>query len=222
MRPTGWDVLDLDSDPTPGDPWQIRSLVRSATAMAEDAAKAHSAVRSLASDGAVLAWVGLAGEVFQGAIDDFPVQLGKLRDSYDQAADALDLWASQLDGVQGTADRALEQGRQAQAEIDALSAQLATARSAASNAAAASDRLDDQPEGGQPPTPDQLRAATRNLQAAQGQVGALTSSLSGAQSQLDAAKRMARQARELRISTARTVKHKLHDASDAGIAPKSR
>jgi hypothetical protein len=25
-RPTDWNVLDLDHDPTPGDPWRIKEL----------------------------------------------------------------------------------------------------------------------------------------------------------------------------------------------------
>lgn len=221
-RPTGWHVLSMSEDPTPGDPFRVRVLARSAGQMAADAAAAHSAVRSLASDGAVLSWVGLAGDVFRGAIDDFPVQLGKLQDSYEQAADALGFWAGRLDEVQSTADRALEQGKQAQYEIDALSAQLASARSQVSSAAAASQRLGDQPPGVPPPSPEQVRAATRDLNAAQDRVGSLSSSLTGAQSRLDAATRMAEQARELRQSSARTVKHRLEAASDAGIAPKSR
>lgn len=27
-RPTGWDVLDLDEDPTPGDAWTVADLQR--------------------------------------------------------------------------------------------------------------------------------------------------------------------------------------------------
>lgn len=221
-RPTGWHVLDMGEDPTPGDPYRVRVLARSAGRMADDAADAHAAVRSLASDGAVLSWVGLAGDVFRGAIEDFPTQLAKLQDSYEQAAAALDSWASRLDDVQSTADRALEQGKQAQAEIDSLESMLAGARSQAASAAAASDRLADQGGSAPPPSPEQLRAATRSLDAAQDRVGSLSTSLSGAQSRLSAAKRMAEQARELKRSTARTVKQRLYDASDAGVQPKSR
>lgn len=54
MRPSDWQVLDLDRDPTPGEPYRIGVLARSASQLAEDAAAAERDVRSLAGDGAVL------------------------------------------------------------------------------------------------------------------------------------------------------------------------
>jgi uncharacterized protein YukE len=95
--------LDLPGDPTPGDPGRVRVLARSAGRMAEDAEDAHRAVRGLAGDGAVLTWLGAAGDVFRGALDDFPPMLDKLHDSYDQAADALRWWAGRLEDLQAGA-----------------------------------------------------------------------------------------------------------------------
>lgn len=67
-RPSDWWVLDLGADPTPGDPVSVRSLSRQWDRVADDAEAAERGVRSLASDGAALSWVGAAGEVFRAAI----------------------------------------------------------------------------------------------------------------------------------------------------------
>ncbi len=221
-RPHDWHVLDLPDDPTPGEPYSIRALARSAGTVADDAQQAHSAVRALAGDGAVLSWIGAAGEVFRGALHDFPSQLDKLHHSYEQAAGALSRWAGLLEDAQHQADRALAQGRQARAEIDALTAQLSAARADASRAATTSRRLSDVPAGGPPPDPAQVRAATAAASAAGSRVAGLDSALSDAHARLHAATRLAQQARELRKDGARRTRHELDDASDAGIQPKSR
>ncbi len=221
-RPHDWHVLDLPGDPTPGEPYSIRALARSAGTVADDAQQAHSAVRALAGDGAVLSWIGAAGEVFRGALHDFPSQLDKLHRSYEQAAGALSRWAGLLEDAQHQADRALAQGRQARAEIDALTAQLSAARADASRAATTSRRLSDVPAGGPPPDPAQVRAATAAASAAGSRVAGLDSALSDAHARLHAATRLAQQARELRKDGARRTRHELDDASDAGIQPKSR
>ncbi|WP_203839336.1 hypothetical protein, partial [Winogradskya humida] len=58
-RPTDWDVLDMDGDPTPGDPSRVRQLASRFHDFAETAHRAKVAVDSLQGDGAVLTWVGL-------------------------------------------------------------------------------------------------------------------------------------------------------------------
>ena len=221
-RPTDWWVLDLSRDPTPGDPYDIRSLARSVQSVAEDAEQASRDVRALAGDGAVLSWIGLAGDVFRGALDDFPGQLDKLADSYAQCSSALSVFAGELDGAQDQADRALVQGRAARADLESLQGQLAAARGAASSAGSTADALSRPPAAGAPPPdPDQVRAATRNAQAANARVSALSGSLGDAQDRLDAAKRLARQAEDLRNDAGDRAKSRLHDASDAGIEPNS-
>ena len=116
-RPSDWWVLDLGSDPTPGDPVVVAGLVRAWDRVADDAQAAERGVRSVAADGAVLSWLGAAGAVFKDAIGDFPAQLGKCKDSYRAGASALRVWAADLDGAQGQADRALTQGRAARADL---------------------------------------------------------------------------------------------------------
>ncbi len=53
VRPSGWDVLDLPRDPTPGDVPDINALARKVERVADDADGAARDVRSLAGDGAV-------------------------------------------------------------------------------------------------------------------------------------------------------------------------
>jgi hypothetical protein len=222
-RPSDWWILDLGRDPTPGDPGDIRSLARQVRLVAQDARRAERDVRSLAGDGAVTTWLGLAGEVFRGALEDFPKQLDQLADSYELCDSALSSFAGELHTAQDQADRALEQGRAAQAEIDSLQAELSSARSTASSSSRTATDLGAAPApGAEPPDPAQVRAATRNAQAAAGRVSSLSSSLGGAQDRLEAAKKMAREAEDLRNDAGDRAKSRLYDASDAGIQPKSR
>lgn len=219
-RPTDWHVLDLDRDPAPGSPAGVRALARRFDATSRDASDAGRAVRSLAGDQAVLSWLGLAGEVFRGAIDEFPGQLAKLADSYDRAADALSAYASALDGAQEQADRALLRGREARARLDSLTGQLSGAEGALSSASSAvlSART---PMGSSEPDPDQIRSAVRNQQAAQARVSALQSQVGDAQQDLDLARQLARDAQALREDAAGRAARQVDDAAAAGIEPKS-
>ncbi len=222
VRPTDWHVLDMSRDPTPGDPSDVRTLAWQVGRVAEDAEQAERAVRGLAGDGAVLSWIGASAEVFRGALKDFPSQLGKLADSYGQAELALSRYGTDLDDAQEQAGRALQQGRAAQSEIASLSTQLSGASARASDAGSTADRLTRPvPAGAEPPDPEQVRAATRNAQTAQARVGALQDSLGGARGRLEAAKRLAQDAKALRERAADVAGGRLHDASDAGIKPNS-
>jgi hypothetical protein len=215
--------LDLPGDPTPGSPVGVRGIARRLGGVGEDAADAQRAVQSLAGDQAVLSWVGLAGDVFRGAIDDFPDQLGKLADSYHQASSALTAWASDLDGAQSQADRALVRGRAARERVDSLTGQLSAARGSSSSASSTYDRLSAPPSGpsAPPPDPDQVRAALRNQQAASSRVSGLESQAGDATAELELAKRLAREAAELRDGAAERAKSRIHDAAQAGIKPNS-
>jgi hypothetical protein len=68
-----------------------------------------------------------------------------------------------------------------------------------------------------PPGSDQVRQATRDAAAAKLQQAQAQQAVSSAQSALDAAKRLAEQARGMREDAARRTVTKLHEASDAGI-----
>ena len=57
-RPTDWDVLDFDHDPTPGDPWRIKELSGRLRDLGDEAERAARDVRGLAGDPAALSWIG--------------------------------------------------------------------------------------------------------------------------------------------------------------------
>jgi Tuberculosis necrotizing toxin len=213
-RPTG-------SDPTPGSPWGVRSLSARLGSVGDDAADAERGVRSLAGDQAVLSWVGLTGDVFRGAIDDFPGQLQKLADSFHRASSALGSWASDLEGAQSQADRALVRGRAARARLDSLQGQLSGAQGSLTTASSSYDRLHNPPAGGTAPDPDQVRSALRSQQAAASRVSGLQSQVGDASGELELAKRLARDATELRDGAADRARSRIHDAADAGIKPNS-
>ena len=229
-RPLDWWVLDLGSDPTPGDPVVVAGLVRAWDRVADDAQAAERGVRSVAADGAVLSWLGAAGAVFKDAIGDFPAQLGKCKDSYRAGASALRVWAADLDGAQGQADRALAAGRAARADLVAAQASLGVATSSASGASSASARVSElaarytdtpAPAGVVVPDAGQVRTAVRGAQVAAARVGAAQQLVGAAQSRLDAARRLALDAKELREGRAKVAATRLDAAAQAGIDPNS-
>ncbi len=225
-RPHDWWVLDLDRDPTPGDPWRVREMARAIDTLGDDAASAERDVRSVAGDQAVLSWIGAAGDVFRDAIGELPAQLHKLADSYHQCSDALTGWAGDLTTAQDQADRALADGRAARDQLAAAQSSLASAESALGLSASSVDRLNqaaaDAPaQHAEPPDEAAVRAAVRNHAAAQQRVAGAEAALGDANEALDLAKRMAAEAAALRDESADRADERIRDAADAGIPPNS-
>ncbi|MGF7235146.1 MAG: putative T7SS-secreted protein, partial [Frankia sp.] len=88
-RPTDWHVLDLDADPTPGAPLDIRDLARRLLELGVDASDAASRFRRAGADEAVASWIGLSGDAYRAEIGAFPGDLDKLSASYGMAGRAL-------------------------------------------------------------------------------------------------------------------------------------
>jgi hypothetical protein len=217
-RPHDWWILDLEGDPTPGSPAAVRRMARTWSAVADDAAWAETRVRQLMGDEALGKWIGEAGDAFRSKTGDLPDQLGKCADSYGQAADALTWWAGRLETHQGDADQALSRGRVAHGDLE-------DARRRASAAAAAVSSASGVPALNDPslnPTPDQIRDARSRLSSAQAARSSADSAVSAAQSRLDAARRLALDAKHLRENDGRTAAGRIHEAADAGIPERSR
>ncbi|MEC3995371.1 hypothetical protein VSR01_18255 [Actinacidiphila sp. DG2A-62] len=123
-RPTDWHVLDLDRDPVPGDPYEVKELARKLGAFADDVATALRSVRGLGGDTVIQSWAGLSGDAYREQFGDLPGELDKLERSYRLASGALDNYWPQLETAQADADRALAQGRQARADLDTATSQL--------------------------------------------------------------------------------------------------
>ncbi|MDX3751160.1 DUF6531 domain-containing protein [Streptomyces sp. AK08-02] len=223
-RPADWHVLDLDKDPTPGDPDRVRQLARTLHDFADDVADALRLVKGMASENETLEWAGKTAEVFQDEFSDVPKNLKKLKKSYDLCGDALVAYWPKLERAQALADRALAKGREAQADLSSAKSRLSSADSWVTRAAKESDKYKDDPTGSksaEKPDEAKVRAATRDAQHAESARSSAQSDVNGAQSALDAAKKMAEDARRMREDAAGEAKRRIDEASDAGIQNRS-
>ncbi len=221
-RPGDWHVLDLERDPTPGDPAVVARLARVWSGFADEVAAAAAGVRSLAGDRATLTWIGAAGEVFAGAVGAFPDDLARCEESYRRGAQALARWSGELEGCQERADRALVLGRQARADLDAAVVAVGLATSAARGAEQQVDALGDAATTGPPaPDPEQVRRAVRTAQVARARVEAARTEAADARSRLDAARRIALDAQAVREDRGRTAARAVDEATEAGLPPRS-
>ncbi|MEV1006506.1 DUF6531 domain-containing protein [Streptomyces sp. NPDC049881] len=209
----------MESDPTPGDPEEVRELADELQTFADDVAEALGKVRGLASDRAVQDWAGLSAEAFRNEFDGVPGNLEKLRDSYDLCAQALGTYWPKLQTAQGQADRALDRAIAAQADLSSAQGALGDAQGWVSRAGDEAERLQREGERAGAPAPDEaeVRAATRDRQAADQARESAQARVDTAQDSLDAARELARQAKEMREEAARQAARDIDEASDAGI-----
>ncbi|MFD4524761.1 DUF6531 domain-containing protein [Streptomyces sp. NPDC058470] len=219
-RPSDWHVLDLDRDPTPGDPDRVRSLAKNLQDFADDVGDGLRLIKGMADEEAVLQWAGKSAKAFQDQFSGVPKQLKKLKTSYDMAGDALAAYWPKLERAQALADRALANGRAAQADLSSAKSRLSSADSWVTKAGKEADKYKDDPTGSkstEKPDEAKVRAATRDAQHAKSAQTSAQSDVSSAQNALDAAKKMAEDARTMREEAARETKTKIDEASDAGI-----
>jgi RHS repeat-associated protein len=222
-RPADWHVLDLDKDPTPGDPDRVRNLAKNLHDFADDVSKVLRDIKGMAGEDAILTWAGKTAESFTSEFESAPGKLKKLKKSYEMAGDALSTYWPELERSQALADKALAQGREAQTSLSAAQSRLTSADSWMDRAGKEADKYKDDDGGSKAgkdvpkPDPDKVKAATRNANSAEKAQTAAKSDVSAAQSNLDAAKKMAEDARKMRENAAGTAKKKLEEASDAGI-----
>ena len=212
-------MLDLDKDPTPGDPDRVRQLAKNLHDFAGDVSDALRLVKGMAGEDTMLSWVGKSAKVFQDEFGSVPKDLKKLKTSYEMAGDALTAYWPKLERSQALADRALANGRTAQADLTTANSKLNTANDWVTRATNKSKDYDKAKDKKDVPPPDesQVRAATRDAQHANSAKTAAQSDVTSANSALDAAKKMAEDARKMREDAAREAKSKIDEASDAGI-----
>jgi RHS repeat-associated protein len=224
-RPTDWHVLDLDKDPTPGDPQRVRTLAKQLHDFADDVSDALRLVKGMAGEGTLLEWAGKSADVFKEDFADVPKNLRKLKKSYEMCGDALaDFWPK-LERAQSLADKALRKGREARDNLSSAQSRLASADSWVTRAGKEADKYKDDPTGSKSdadkPDEAKVRAATRDVQHAKSAQTRAQSDVSDAQDALAAAKKMAEDARRMREEAAREAKSKIDEASDAGIRNRS-
>jgi hypothetical protein len=183
--------------------------------------RAFRSVTSLAGDSAIMSWVGLSGDAFREQFGNFPDQLRKLYTSHEMAGDALVAYAPQLTSAQAQADKALADGREARAQLTTVTGALNAASNAATSAANLAEQTKNPGNGAPAPDPDQVAQAVRNAQTAASEQSSAQGAVDSAQAVLDAAKSLAEQARQMRATAASACAHKIDEASDAGIPPRS-
>ncbi|MFE0099857.1 putative adhesin [Streptomyces sp. NPDC059009] len=220
-RPADWHVLDLDKDPTPGDPQRVRKLAKNLHDFADDVAGVLRDIKGMAGDDAILTWAGKTADSFTAEFEDAPGKLKKLKKSYEMAGDALADYWPKLERAQALADKALAKGREAQGDLSSAKSKLSSADSWVERAGKEAKKYTDKDRGdkGDVPKPDEdkVKAATRNAHAADKAQSAAKSDVTDAQNALDAAKKMAEDARKMREEAAGVAKKKIDEASDAGI-----
>ncbi|MCF2130373.1 WXG100 family type VII secretion target, partial [Strepomyces sp. STD 3.1] len=81
-RPTDWHVLDLDKDPTPGDPQRVRTLAKTLHDFADDVSEALRLVKGMAGETTLAEWAGKSATVFKEEFSGVPKNLKKLEKSY--------------------------------------------------------------------------------------------------------------------------------------------
>ncbi|RPE43464.1 RHS repeat-associated protein [Streptomyces sp. Ag109_O5-1] len=220
-RPADWHPLDLDRDPTPGDPQRVRTLATQLHTFADDVSDALRLVKGMAGEDTLLQWAGKSAEVFKEQFKDVPKNLKKLKKSYELCGDALADYWPKLERAQALADKALAKAKEAQSDLSSAKSRLSSADSWVTQATKESDKYKDDPTGSKSsadkPDEAKVRAATRDVQSAKSAHTKAQSDVTTAQSALDAAKRMAEDARKMRDEAAGEAKRKIDEASDAGI-----
>ncbi|MFI5688545.1 DUF6531 domain-containing protein [Streptomyces sp. NPDC051636] len=224
-RPADWQPLDLDKDPTPGDPARVRSLAKQLHDFADDVSEALRLVKGMAGEDTLLEWAGKSAEVFKDQFSDVPKNLKKLKKSYEMCGDALADYWPKLERAQTLADKALAKAKEAQDDLTSAKSRLSSADSWVTRANKEADKYKDDPTGSKSdadkPDEAKVRAATRDAQNAKSAHTKAQSDVTTAQSALDAAKKMAEDARKMREEAAREAKTKIDEASDAGIQNRS-
>ena len=197
VRPSGWEVLGLDGDPTPGVVEAVQALAKEFGDFSHDVQRAWSSLNSFGADTNALSWIGQSADAFKQNFGPLPGRLQKLYISYGEASDALSAYWPKLQAAQNKADTALRQGQDAEAD-------LARATGHANNAAA---DLKSAQAGTDP-------KATADAQSAH---DAAQKNLNDAKSRLAALAAAAQQAREDLKAAAKECAKALHHAQSDGI-----
>ncbi len=86
-RPSDWHLVDLGSDPTPGESWGVRSLAGAYGNIATIAGEVSSIVDAVNTTSQSGIWIGAAGDTFRSKIGELPTNARKCADSYGGSSD---------------------------------------------------------------------------------------------------------------------------------------
>ena len=200
-RPTGWDILGLDGDPTPGVVESVQALAKEFGDFAHDVESAYRSLNSFGSDTTALQWVGQTADAFKSNYGPLPGRLQKLYTSYSEASDALSAYAPKLQAAQSKADSALRQAQDAQVDLQ-------RATTTANNAA--TDLKTAQQNHAANPSPQAVTDAQTAHDTAQ-------TNLNNAKSRMAALTTQAHQAYDDRIAAAKDCARAIGHAQSDGI-----
>ncbi|MEW2304416.1 hypothetical protein AB0958_31410 [Streptomyces sp. NPDC006655] len=111
-RPTDWNAIGLDGDPTPGDPEQIRTLATELNHLGSEARRISTAIDAVMNTAGDSVFVGQAADALRGKVNDrLRGHIEDVAQSFETAASALTTWADKLVDLQSRADGALNSGR---------------------------------------------------------------------------------------------------------------
>ncbi|CAM5689467.1 putative T7SS-secreted protein [Streptomyces purpurascens] len=204
------DVFGFTEDPTPGDPEILEQLASEYRKVSHDADDAGSVVSRLDSKDL---GEGKSMEELRNKLGELPDQVGRLQSSYEKAAAAVKEYATRLRESQEQADKALRDGREAKDR-------LASAVEVATAAGAKVTGLDN----AEAPPPDDEAAkssARRAMADAKAEQDEAARSVESAEADLEAARRLALDAQELRVSDAGLARRQLDEAEAEAVEGKS-
>ncbi|MDI3422323.1 hypothetical protein [Streptomyces luteolus] len=203
------EVFGFSDDPTPGDAEILDKLARSYRSVADDAGDILPLVSGLEAD---QVGEGKSMDKLRDKLGDLADQVRKLNSSYDRAAGALDTYADSLRTQQRRADDALRDGRDAKGRLDSATAALLAAEMEVG-------ALDGTTV---PPDDEALKQETkRALDQARSEQSTAQGNVDDAQADLDAARLLAEDAREVREADAATAAQALEEAEDEAVPGKS-
>ncbi|WP_406446364.1 hypothetical protein OHB00_03430 [Streptomyces sp. NBC_00631] len=111
-RPTDWNAIGLDSDPTPGEPDQIRALSTELNHLGSEARRISTAIDAVMNTAGDSVFVGEAADALRDKVNDrLRGHIEDVAQSFESAATALTTWADKLVDLQSRADGALNSGR---------------------------------------------------------------------------------------------------------------
>ncbi|MER7834718.1 hypothetical protein ABTY98_02095 [Streptomyces sp. NPDC096040] len=111
-RPTDWNAIGLDGDPTPGDPDQIRTLSTELNHLGSEARRISTAIDAVMNTAGDSVFVGEAADALRGKVNDrLRGHIEDVAQSFESAATTLSTWADKLVDLQSRADGALNSGR---------------------------------------------------------------------------------------------------------------
>jgi len=118
-RPDDWSALDLNADPTPGDPETVDGIVDYMKLIQTAASDARAGIKEIMDGTGDEALIGRTGDWLRAEVDSKTSEfLNAVADAFETAAPAMATYAQKLRDVQATADDALTQAQALEEDDD--------------------------------------------------------------------------------------------------------